>query len=379
MNLVNYLLTSAVLFLVKLHPREKKEKTLLLIRLDAIGDYILFRNFIKTIKDAPRFKNYHLTLCGNDAWKSLAEVFDKETVDNFIWIERKKFYNNYLFKYNILKKIYKYGFETAVQATHAREILYGDVIVSAARASVSIGNKGSGEKHAVWKRKFFTDRLYSELIVLPDNLFEFYVNKNFMENLLGYKLNTGSPEINISVLKESCKLKNKYVLLFPGAGDQNRMWAGRNFREISLFILNNFPIIIALSGSTQQSYLFNEIISPEFEQKYINFFGCSLPELVRLISESELLISNDTSAVHIAAAVNTPFVCISNGSYLGRFHPYPKEIFDKGYYIYPPEIMNNMRQTESFKKKYRFGSDLDINDIKPQDVIKVIKEILRSS
>ncbi len=95
-----------------------------------------------------------------------------------------------------------------------------------------------------------------------------------------------------------------------------------------------------------------------------------------MISETELLISNDTSAIHIAAAVGTPFICISNGSHFGRFHPYPPEIFDKAYYIYPPEIMNNLNDIELLKNQYRFSSDLDINEIKPQVVKEVIKKVL---
>ena len=36
------------------------------------------------------------------------------------------------------------------------------------------------------------------------------------------------------------------------------------------------------------------------------------------------MVSNDTSAVHIAVAVNTPVICILGGAYYGRFLPYPE-------------------------------------------------------
>jgi ADP-heptose:LPS heptosyltransferase len=377
-NLINYFFTTIILFLVKSGKRKKREKTLLLIRLDAIGDYILFRNFIEIIRNSPNYKNYQITLCGNIAWKSLAETFDGEIINSFIWINRKKFYGNLFYKYRILKKIFKGGFEIVVQATHSREILYGDTIVNAAQTLVSVGSSGSEEKHAVWKRKLFTDKLYTKLFTASsDYLFEFAVNKGFVENLLGYRVNIKKPELNVSVIKRSNKIKNKYILIFPGAGEQIRMWASSNFKEISEFILDNYSLDIALSGSKRESYLFYEIASSNFKQKYLNFFGNTLPELAKLISESELLISNDTSAIHFAAAINNPFICISNGNHFGRFHPYPKEIFDKAYYIYPPEIMNNLDNTELLKKKYRFSSVLNINEIKPQTVKEIIKKILK--
>jgi ADP-heptose:LPS heptosyltransferase len=36
------------------------------------------------------------------------------------------------------------------------------------------------------------------------------------------------------------------------------------------------------------------------------------------------VVSSETSAVHIAIAVNTPAICILGGAYYGRFLPYPE-------------------------------------------------------
>ena len=47
-----------------------------------------------------------------------------------------------------------------------------------------------------------------------------------------------------------------------------------------------------------------------------------MPDLVELIRASRLLIGNETSAVHIAVAVDTPSVCILGGGHYGRFMPY---------------------------------------------------------
>jgi ADP-heptose:LPS heptosyltransferase len=52
----------------------------------------------------------------------------------------------------------------------------------------------------------------------------------------------------------------------------------------------------------------------------------TLQELAELIRGAEILISNETSAVHIAAAVGTNSVCILGGGHFGRFLPYPKHV-----------------------------------------------------
>ena len=51
----------------------KNAKHILLIRLDAIGDYILFRNFIEVLKRNPKYSDYKITLLGNIVWRELAE------------------------------------------------------------------------------------------------------------------------------------------------------------------------------------------------------------------------------------------------------------------------------------------------------------------
>ena len=41
------------------------EKSLLIVRTEAIGDYFHFRNFLKYIRNSDQYKYYKITLCGN--------------------------------------------------------------------------------------------------------------------------------------------------------------------------------------------------------------------------------------------------------------------------------------------------------------------------
>ena len=102
----------------------------------------------------------------------------------------------------------------------------------------------------------------------------------------------------------------------------------------------------------------------------------TLPQLAKLISLSKILISNETSAVHFAAAVGTPFVCLSNGNHFGRFNPYPKEMNVKSIYLYPDEIEKKVNDVEFLSNKYRFESNLDINSITPDKVMTAIEKLL---
>ena len=55
----------------------------------------------------------------------------------------------------------------------------------------------------------------------------------------------------------------------------------------------------------------------------------SLQELIAIIARAHILVGNETSAMHIAAAVSTPSVCIVGGGHYGRFIPYRLEMETK--------------------------------------------------
>jgi len=376
-NLLNYFIYLLIdLFLPKgtgINPN-----TLLIVKLDAIGDYLLFRNFLSALKSSKKYKNYKITLCGNIVWKDLSVEFDKNIVDEFIWIDRKKFYKSIGYKFNLLKQVKEKGFETAITATYSREILYDDLIVNSSRAKIRIGSEGAKDNYVKWKRNLFTDKYYTSLLSAPaTNLFEFNYNKIFFEIFLDEQTDIKTPRIDISQVSLSFIPSKPYVVLFPGASRAEKIWDYNNFKEIAEFLINEYSCNIALAGGEGEKDISIKITTSLPGAKVFNLTSkTTLPDLAKIISESELLISNDTGAVHLSASVCRNFICLSNGERFGRFHPYPQEIFDKAYYIYPPEIMDNLDNIELLKEKYRFDSNLDINEIKPQTVKEAIKKIL---
>ena len=84
------ILTSPVTLLLwfhkRLHSPAPYSRRILLVRLDGIGDYILFRNFIQSCKESRKFRGMKIDLLGNIRWKELSEVLDARCVDRFYWI-----------------------------------------------------------------------------------------------------------------------------------------------------------------------------------------------------------------------------------------------------------------------------------------------------
>ena len=377
-NLFKFIISLLIIFIIRLKKNKILPGTLLIIRLDAIGDYVLFRNFLEVVRNSEPFGKYNITLCGNIIWRDLAEEFDSDFVDTFIWIDRRKFSNNFFYRYKILKSIYIMGFETAVDTTYSREILFGDSIIRASNAQLRIGSSGALDKHAKWKRDLLSDKYYTKLInTTRDNVFEFYRNKEFFEKFLVEKISLQKPSITKELNEPALHLTNTYIVLFPGSRQKNKIWSYKNFISVINFILENSLSDIVIVGSEMESDIANNIVRNINDTRIRNLTGqTKLSSLPSIIRSAELLITNESLAVHLAASVDTKFICVSNGERFGRFHPYPEEIFDAGYYVYPPQIMTHINNPEKLSELYRSQSNLDINLIKPDDVIKQIPNVL---
>jgi ADP-heptose:LPS heptosyltransferase len=353
-------------------------KTLLLIRLDSIGDYILVRNFFNCIKQSKKYRDYNITLCGNVVWKDLAETFDKNVVDNFIWLHRKKFNNNPFYKYKLLKKILQAGFEVVIDTTFSREILYGDSIVKASKAKERIGSAGAQDSYVKWKRNLLTDKYYSKLIPQSTkNIFEFYRNKEFFENVLQEKIDLSKPVLVCSDIVIKLPTNKDFAVIFPGAQEKGRRWSSSNFEVIIEYLIAKYNLNVIIAGSSSDSIISRKMVKCNTSKYCFDMTGkTTLPQLAKLISLSKILISNETSAVHFASAVGVPFVCVSNGNHLGRFNPYPEEMNVKGKYIYPDEIEKNINDFKFLSNKYRYESNLDINSITSDKVMTAIEKLL---
>jgi ADP-heptose:LPS heptosyltransferase len=353
----------------------KKSNSLLLVRLDGIGDYILFRNFIELLRNDPDYGRYKITLCGNTAWKDLACHFDKQYIDSFLWINRKKFSTSRIYRNYLLVRIHLRRYDLLVQPTFSRASISED-IVREFKAGTKIGSEGDLSNLTKDKKDIY-DKMYDRLIAAsPELLFEFHRNKEFFENLLGHRINVTKPHIDLGStgLRGENNPKRKYVMVFVGAGSEAKRWDGAKFAVIVKHLLENYAYDVAISGGREDKKMAISI-SGGGAQKIHNFAGCRLPELFALISRTELLITNDTAAVHMAALLNKKSICLSNGHMLGRFLLYPSEIFSKMTLLFPKDI-DIHKNVGTLCEQYRYGSSLKINDIAVEDVMSQVDRVL---
>lgn len=313
-------------YLCFLFPIQKKHagvKKVLILRLDAIGDFILWLNSATEYRAIFPQNQFEITVMVNKICVPIAE--NLPYFDHVLPLDRKKFIRNVVYRLTTMKKVRQVGFNTVIQPTISREILLGDSIVRTCGANERIGSAGDYSNITPWQKRI-SDRWYTRLIPLEKiPLMELGRNAEFLRWLGQEHFKAGIPELPVSAFPTKNIGLPEYYVLFPGAGKTEKIWPKEYFLTLAERIYKATGWVGIVCGATGEERI-GEFLATAGEIPLRNLVGrTSLDELVGVIAKASILIGNDTSGIHIAAAVSTPSVCILGGGHYGRFMPYRVE------------------------------------------------------
>lgn len=314
------LLDSFVLLL----PIFRKRRGLLLVRMDAIGDFVIWTAAVR--KFATICQPHDTVLVANEAWAELAKSMN--CWRDVIPVNTKRFSADLIYRLKILFLIRSYSFETAIQPTLARRLSQGDSIIRASRATRRVGFVGdltivSASDQAI------SNRWYTELVPKSkDSATELEQNAVFAATVTRTPVTLDAPDLGLTGADLTrFNLPEKYFVIAPGASWHGRVWSPKGFAEVARSASARLGSGVVFCGSTADSTSAKAIVAELGRLTSLDLTGrTSIPELVELIRGAEFLIGNESSAVHIAAAVKTPSVCIVGGGHYGRFVPYPSNL-----------------------------------------------------
>ena len=302
-------------------PQKNKFELVLLVRQDAIGDFIMWLDTAKEFRQLFPAKKYKIILIGNASWCGLADEFPYW--DQVLPIDSNKFKSFSGYRWGLLRTIKNMRVHIAIQPTFSREFYHGDTIIRASTALRKVGSVGDMSNRN-WLKKIISDRWYTELI--PSSaikMTELERNSEFFQGFSKKSHQLSYPSmISIRQASPTEWEKLNYYVLFPGGSSLLRQWPLEFFAEIANRIYEESGLTGVLDGGPNEKLLAESIKG--LTDAPLEWAGTQLNELPVLLKHSQLLISSETSAVHIASAVNTPVICILGGAYYGRFLPYPE-------------------------------------------------------
>lgn len=306
----------------------RPKKRLLIIKTDAIGDYIILRNFIEIVKSSEKYKDHEIHLLGNPIWRDIALTYDSKWVTEYIFVKDNDLYES---PYQLLKlgwRLFRNNYAVVLQPTPTRRLINdGIAILTAARHLITHEGDTIGILSR-YKRK--TDKLYTRLIKLPAGIyFEFDRNVFFFEQVLDGKLFINGPYF--PAVEGECN----GIVIFPGAGNVKRGWEKEKFFDLIERIMAKTSQPVYITGGPAETAIAKYLVDHLPGTNIIDLTAkTSLPQLIELISLANLLVSNESSAIHIAAATKTPSVCILGGGHFERFAPYPAHMAIRPHCVY---------------------------------------------
>jgi len=297
-------------------------KNILVLKTDAIGDYLLFRNYLAEIAAVYKPLGCRIILAGNKAWKELASELDSEQVDEFIWLDRGGMNRRPSTdrQLEFLEQINRHTYRKLLYPNFSREWEAGDWLVKHIPSKEKFAFDGNTVNQTDQQHREGND-IYSKLLEPEESaMFDFFRNGEITSVFTGRQSRLKAPQI---VLPGINPVNTAYAVFFPGASFEPRRWPEERFAELGNFIHKHLGMKIILTGGPLETELCQRIAAAN-PDIFENLAGkTSLPQLLKLISQSDLLVSNDTSAIHMGAQCGVPSYCLYKGNNYGRCMPYP--------------------------------------------------------
>ncbi|WP_428826920.1 glycosyltransferase family 9 protein [Azonexus sp. IMCC34842] len=311
-------------FLARVACSQPDEETVLVVRVDNIGDFILWLGAAEHLKR--HFAQKRLTLAANQVFAELAEkcgYFEK-----VIPIDIQRLDHDRLYRFRTLRQVRQVHASIAIQSTYSRVFSTGDALIRASGAPQRIGSASDLSNISASQRNI-SDRWYTRLV--PAESHRMTEIERHCEFLHGLGVENVTPALTqlgpVAVFPSWFRTTPRYLVIFPGASSTAKIWPASSYGAIARAIHKAYGWRLIVCGATTDYNLAVQVIEHSKVEGALNLCGkTSLPELVEIIRGASLLIGNDTSAAHIAPAVGTPSVCLLGGGHFGRFMPYPPTI-----------------------------------------------------
>lgn len=309
----------------------RAQASVLIIRGDGgIGDFVLFLPSLRALRRHYTGSKISLLVGGESA--GLASVF--AGVDEVISFDVRRYGLDLAYRIRLTQRLRNRQFDAALNPIYSREPLTDELLYcSGAKERIAFeGNLDNIDARTKAANNAYCTRIIPSSAGL---LHELVRNREFVERL------TGAPSpaedfrprlrLSESLVGDAAALlrsrgldpqKDLIVVMFPGALNAIKMWPAERFAQLADHITANYGARILLCGSTSDRERGERICALTSAPPASVIGDTTLPELAAVLRLSSLYVGNDSGPLHIAAAVDTPTVCILGGGHFGRFLPY---------------------------------------------------------
>ncbi|UCD35465.1 MAG: glycosyltransferase family 9 protein [Nitrospiraceae bacterium] len=299
-------------------------KEILIINLTRMGDLIQTGPLMRGLKTA--CPDRRITLLANSPFAEICNgipfideliLFDMKGYRDCLRDGKHSLVRNYRFLEELMNRINSRHYDLAVNVTHSP---VSALITSLVDAEEVRGFTVDSEGHRVirhpWMRYFFNvipNRAYNSFH-LVDMYLKIGAVPPSRQGLIYHILPESEDRAAALLNGEGVQEHDLLIGIHLGASKSDKAWPVESYAELADMIAGRLRGKILLFGSPGESGLARRF-ETRMQVRVHNFVGrTGISELAALLRRCRILVSNDTGPLHIATAVGTQVVDISNAN-----------------------------------------------------------------
>ena len=306
---VYYYFDRIICIFIKKSKEISEKKQIIIIANLGLGDAINFLSVVDKYRAIYSKDNYEITLVVSPGLKKL---FENETGFDYIY---SKNYNEIVFslhkRIEFIKFLNEKKYDVLIDIMGPTGWSPSLYLIRCANAKKKITLLNCANSFVPYN---ILSKTYTDIYKINDNKISNVDYYNKLCNLI--MKNTGKYEILFHKTNNypiNLKLPKNYYIIFPSASAEVKKWPLNRYAEIikRIYLKTKLPLVFC--GTEIDLNSVNELIKL-IDVPYTNIIGkTDVLEFIQVIKESKFVVTNDTSAYHIAVNEEVPTAIIVGG------------------------------------------------------------------
>ena len=304
-------------------PVRRERRGVLVIRVDGIGDMVLFQPAFRHYAEVFGVDPSEVTLLGCDSWKALAaDLFPGCRFRSF---DERAYVRRPFYRLKVSLWVRRQGFAVVTCDSYLRRPLINDALVYVSGAPRRIVAKPyiSAKTAAVFAWYLARCQQVIDTGAYPDH--EIDRHFRFLSQLAGRTIPPEPPRFGWSAPPE-VTVPGRYAVLNVGANEPGRRWPFAAFLKLADDLARR-GLTVAFVGGPAEAACKAELAAADREGRFLDLIGrISLRGLMTLLRDAAVVVTNETGPAHLAIGLGAPTVMILGGGQYGAWAPFPPSV-----------------------------------------------------
>jgi len=305
-------------------PVFRRRRGLLVVRMDGIGDMMLFRQSLDHYADAFGVDKADITVLGCDSWKPIsANLFAGYRV---ITIDEHAYARKLMYRFRVNLMVRRLAPAITACDSYLRRAMMADSLVWASAAPRTVVSMPYVNEPTRSEFTFYLSQVDEIIDTGPYPTHEVLRHFRFVSTVAGKTIAPEPPRIDWPDRVPAIAADGPYAVINPGSNEPGRRWPFASYVAIAekLLAMGWRVVFVGTRGERWDAALLDEIARRPGVSDMTG--RTTLSELMDMMNHAGLVISNDTGPAHLSISLGAPTLVIVGGGHFTSFVPYPKSI-----------------------------------------------------